>query len=131
MSNSSLCLIKLGLPDRAKAMTTQALRALEKAKDKTVDQSKLFYRRALACEKMEEYSMAVDDLKRALKVVEAAGSGSAEENNLKKEINRVQRLHNAQVAEDKKRDSERGYWRAFVEKDVVKEYEDANKWSSA
>merc|ERR1712139_54191 len=129
MSNSSLCLIKLGFADRAKACTTQALRALEAAGDKTVDQSKLFYRRALACEKLEEYSMGVDDLKRALKEVQRLGSGPTEENKLNIEIGRMQRLDTAQIKELKKKDDDRSYWGGYVKKDVVAEYEEANKWS--
>merc|ERR1719456_507547 len=128
-SNSSLCLIKLGFADRAKACTTQALRALDKAGDKSVDQSKLFYRRALACEKLEEYSMAVDDLKRALKEVQRLGSGPAEENKLNIEIGRMQKLDTAQVKALKKKDEQRAYWGGYVKKDVVAEYEEANKWS--
>lgn len=130
LSNASLCFIKLKFGDRAKACTSQALRELEKAGDKTVDRSKLYYRRALACEQLEEYSMAVDDLKRALKEVQQSGSGSSEEKRLTNEIIRMQRLDRAQVAALKKMDEERPYWAGFVKKDVVAEYEEANKWTS-
>merc|ERR1712146_371618 len=98
LSNSSACLIKLGFADRAKACTTQALRSLDKVGDKTVDQSKLFYRRAMACEQLEEYSQGVDDLKRALKEVKRMEAGVSEENRLNVEISRMQRLDTAQIA---------------------------------
>lgn len=129
LSNSALCLIKLNFPDRAKASTTHALRTLDKVDDKIFDKSKLFYRRALACEKLEEFSMAVDDLKRALKEVQRVAAGSAEENKMSNEIKRMQRLDTAQIAALKKRDDERNYWAPFVKSDAVADYEEANKWS--
>merc|ERR1712100_339193 len=54
---------------------------------------------------------------------------TAQQQNLRKEYGRVHKLHTIQIEEHKKRDMERGYWGAFVKKDVVAEYEEANKWS--
>jgi len=130
LSNSSLCLIKVDFPDRAKMSCTQALRAVEKLADPKFDQSKLFYRRALACENMDELANAEDDMKRAMKEAERIGLGPPEQQRLRKEHVRVQRLHKSQIDEHRKKDMERGYWGGFVKKDVVAEYEDANKWSS-
>merc|ERR1719253_2048088 len=50
MSNATMCFLKLKWPDRAKRHATMAISALRSAGDESFDQSKLFYRRALACE---------------------------------------------------------------------------------
>lgn len=130
LSNSALCLIKVDFPDRAKMSCTQALRAVEKLGDEKFDQSKLFYRRALACENMDELANAEDDMKRAMKEAERIGLGTPEQQRLRKEYVRVKQLHKNQIDEHRKRDAERGYWGAFVKSDAVADYEEANKWSS-
>merc|ERR1712146_214167 len=85
LSNSSLCLIKLGFPDRAKTSCTHGLRLVEKHGDQKFDQSKLFYRRALACEKLDELANAEDDMKRAMKEGERMELSAAQQQNLRKE----------------------------------------------
>jgi len=130
VSNASLCLVKLEFPDRAKTSLTQVLRALDKlACGKTFDKTKLFHRRGLACEQLEEFSMAEDDMKRALKEAQRNSLGDKEEKRCRGEIARMQKLHDKQIADLKKDDNNRGYWGAFVKKDAVAEYEEANKWS--
>lgn len=130
LSNSAICLIKLNFPDRAKTSTTHALRTLEKAGETSYDKSKLFYRRALACEQLEEFAMALDDMNRAFKEAQRKDLPISEQNRLRAEAARVEKLHNRQIEEQKKQDGERFLWNRYVEKDVVKEYEEANKWSS-
>ncbi|CAJ1451197.1 unnamed protein product, partial [Effrenium voratum] len=49
LSNAALCLLKLKWPDRAKKKATAAIVAIKQAGDTSFDQSKLYYRRALAC----------------------------------------------------------------------------------
>jgi len=130
LSNSALCLIKLDFSDRAKMSCTQALRAVEKLGDQKFDNSKLFYRRALACENMDELANAEDDMKRAMKEAERIGLGPPEQQRLRKEYVRVQKLHKVQIDGHRKKDAERGYWGGFVKSDAVADYEEANKWSS-
>lgn len=130
VSNASLCLVKLGFPDRAKTSLTQVLRALDKlARGKTFDKTKLFHRRGLACEQLEEFSMAEDDMKRALKEAQRCNLGDKEEKRFRGDIARMQKLLDKQIADSKNGDLNRGYWGAFVKKDAVEEYEEANKWS--
>merc|ERR1712146_367192 len=73
LSNAALCLLKLNFPDRAKTSATQALKTVPKIGDAKFDQSKLFYRRALACEQMSDFANAEDDMKRAYKEAERVG----------------------------------------------------------
>jgi tetratricopeptide (TPR) repeat protein len=130
LSNASMCLLRLSWPDRAKSCTTQALRALQRNSDVEYDQSKLFYRRAMACEKLEEFAMAVDDLTRAFKEAQRVGLDVAEQQRLRNEIKRVKKLNDAQVEAHKQRDIDRSYWKVrHSQIDPVKEYEEANKWS--
>merc|ERR1711924_306239 len=91
LSNSALCLLKLKWPDRAKRSTTQALVVVQKSEDATIDQSKLFYRRGLACEMLEQYELAVDDMTRAFKEEKRVGLEPSEQHRLRAEVDRMQK----------------------------------------
>lgn len=131
-SNASMCLLKLNLPDRAKTMLTQATRALDKAGDTSFDQTKLLYRRALACEGIGDCSMAVDDVKRAFKEAQRVGQSASEQQRLRNELKRVQKLHEQQVEDAKNGDLQRTYWlvkNPAEPRDALAMYEEGQKWS--
>eukprot|EP00811_Abedinium_folium_P033324 NODE_6298_length_1684_cov_15.834297.p1 GENE.NODE_6298_length_1684_cov_15.834297~~NODE_6298_length_1684_cov_15.834297.p1 ORF type:complete len:461 (+),score=188.63 NODE_6298_length_1684_cov_15.834297:73-1455(+) len=100
-SNAALCFLKLKWPDRAKKQASMAIAVLRKGDDTTFDQSKLFYRRALACEMLKELSMGVDDMARALQHAKRSNLSLTEQHRLKGEIDRLKRLktsHEAHIA---------------------------------
>jgi len=92
LSNSALCLLKLKWPDRAKKVTSQAIAVLREAQDETFDQSKLFYRRALASEQLRDFALAADDMARALQQAKRSELPEAEQQRLKAEVTRLKRL---------------------------------------
>merc|ERR1712217_361070 len=96
LSNSALMLLKLKWPDRAKKSASMAIAAIRHAQDESFDQSKLFYRRALACEQMKDYPMALDDMLRALQQAKKAGQSAAELHKLKGEAERLKKLKTSQ-----------------------------------
>jgi len=98
LSNSAMSLLKLQWPDRAKKCASMAIAAVRHADDSAFDQSKLYYRRALACEQLREMSQAVDDMAQALQQAKQRNLPPAEQHRLKGEVDRLQRL--------KKRDGE-------------------------
>merc|ERR1712032_1403937 len=73
-----------------------AIAAIRHAQDETFDQSKLFYRRALASEQMKEYSMALDDMLRALHQAKQAGLNASELHRLQGEAERLKKLRDSQ-----------------------------------
>merc|ERR1712224_725170 len=125
LSNSAMCFLRLAWPDRAKGCATQALRTLQRHSDVDFDQSKLYYRRALACEKLDDFAMAVDDMTRAFKEAQRVGLDMPEQQRLRNEIKRVKKLNDAQVEANLKRDMDRSYWQVrHSQIDPVKEYEE-------
>merc|ERR1711920_884225 len=98
LSNMCLCWLKTNWPERGKTCATQALRAIQRSQESdvyqenTFDQSKLYYRRALAYEQLKDFSNAVEDLKRAIKEQERVASGAAERQKIVNELKRMQKL---------------------------------------
>lgn len=92
LSNAAMCLLKLKWPDRAKKSASMAIAVVRQAEDGSFDQSKLFYRRALACEQLKDFSMAVDDMARALQQAKKADLILAEQHRLKGEVDRLKKL---------------------------------------
>lgn len=92
LSNAALCLLKLRWPDRAKKNASMAIAAIRSAGDESFDQSKLFYRRALACEQLEELDLAVEDMLRALQQAKRANLSAAEQHKLRGEAQRLKKL---------------------------------------
>lgn len=64
---------------------------IQKSEDTTIDQSKLFYRRALAGEMLEEFELAVDDMTRAFKEARRVGLEPSEQQRLRAEVDRMQK----------------------------------------
>merc|ERR1712151_669027 len=60
------------------------------------DQSKLFYRRALASEQLKDYPMALDDMLRALQQAKKSGLDVKELHRLKGEAERLKKLKGSQ-----------------------------------
>lgn len=89
LSNSALCLLKLKWPDRAKKSASQAIAVIRQAEDESFDQSKLFYRRALACEQLKDFDLATDDMARAFQQAKRSGLNLAEQHRLKGEVERL------------------------------------------
>merc|ERR1712118_367940 len=75
--------------------------------DTTFDQSKLFYRRGLACEQLKEYPLAVDDMARALQQAKKAELSLAEQHKLKGEWGRLKKLKVSNESHDAKKQEER------------------------
>lgn len=92
LSNAALCYLKLKWPDRAKKSASMAIAVVRQAEDPTFDQSKLFYRRALACEQLKDLQTAVDDMSRALQQAKKASASLAEQHRLKGEVDRLKKL---------------------------------------
>lgn len=92
LSNAALCFLKLKWPDRAKKNASMAIAAVRQAEDNSFDQSKLFYRRALACEQLKDFSTAVDDMLRAMQQAKKFGQSLAEQHRLKAEVERLRKL---------------------------------------
>lgn len=104
LSNAALCYLKLKWPDRAKKNASMAIAAVRQAEDGAFDQSKLFYRRALACEQLKDFSAAVDDMARALQQAKKSGLPLAEQHRLKAEVERLKKLKaSAEDYSDKRR----------------------------
>ena len=103
LSNSALCLLKLDWPDRAKKKATTAILAVQQAGDESYDQSKLYYRRALACEALKEFKLAVDDMTESLRYAKK-NSPKSELQRLQGEVERLKKLRaSAEADTDKKR----------------------------
>jgi len=116
LSNSALCLLKLKWPDRAKKKATTAILAIQQAGDQNFDQSKLFYRRALACEALKEFRMAVDDMSQSVKHAEKT-SPKSELQRLRGEVERLKRLRaSAEADAEKKRREQDGEKAAEVQR---------------
>jgi len=92
LSNAALCLLRLKWPDRAKRHATMAIAAIQQAEDNSFDQSKLFYRRALACEQLQQLGQAVDDMSRALKHAQKNSLSLGEKHRLECELKRLEKL---------------------------------------
>ncbi|CAJ1458543.1 unnamed protein product [Effrenium voratum] len=105
LSNAALCLLKLKWPDRAKKKATAAIVAIKQAGDTSFDQSKLYYRRALACEELKEFGMAVEDMSRACLL--AKDSASSEQHRLKAEVERLKKLKASAEAEAERKQREK------------------------
>lgn len=104
LSNSAACLLKLRWPDRAKRCATQAIVAVwQKEEAADFDQSKLFYRRALACEQLQEFNMAVEDMARALQAAKKSGLSLPQQHMLKTEQERLKKLQAASQEEAEKK----------------------------
>mmetsp|Transcript_38079 Transcript_38079/g.85838 ORF Transcript_38079/g.85838 Transcript_38079/m.85838 type:complete len:393 (+) Transcript_38079:3-1181(+) len=104
LSNAALCLLKLKWPDRAKKNTSLAIAAVRQTEDISFDQSKLFYRRALACEQLADFAGGVEDMARALQQAKKSGLNLTEQHRLKGEIDRLKKLKaSAEEDADKKR----------------------------
>lgn len=106
-SNAAMCFLKLKWPDRAKKHATMAISTLRAAGDESFDQSKLFYRRALACEMRQEFNMAVDDMARALQQAKKTNVALAEQHRLKGELERLKKLKLSHEEHLKKKASEK------------------------
>ena len=106
LSNAALCLLKLDWPDRAKKNATAAILAIKQAGDEDFDQSKLYYRRALACEALKEFKPAVDDMTQSLQHARKMARAS-ELQRLQGEIGRLKRLHASAEAAAKKKHQEK------------------------
>lgn len=107
LSNAALCYLKLKWPDRAKKKATMAIVAIKQAEDQNFDQSKLYYRRSLACEALQEFGMAVDDMSRALQHAKAAAQSLAEQHRLKAEVERLKKLKASAEAELEKKQQQK------------------------
>lgn len=92
LSNSALCLLKLKWPERAKKSASQAIAVLRQVEDDSFDQSKLFYRRALACEQLKELGLAADDMGRAFQQAKKSNLSLTEQHRLKGEVERLKKL---------------------------------------
>jgi len=108
LSNSALCLLKLKWPDRAKTSASQAIAILRQVEDTTFDQSKLFYRRALASEQLKEFDLAVNDMLRALQQAMKSDLPASEQQRLNGEVARLKKLKESasQVVERKSKEKE-------------------------
>lgn len=107
LSNSALCYLKLRWPDRAKKAASQAIAAVRHAGDTTFDQSKLFYRRALACEELRELGPAADDMARALQQAKKSCLPLAEQHRLKAEVERIKKLKASDEADAERKRQEK------------------------
>merc|ERR1712113_309768 len=96
LSNSALMLLKLKWPDRAKKSASMAIASVRHAQDESFDQSKLFYRRALASEQLKDYPMALDDMLRALQQAKKSDLSPTELHKLKNEAERLKKLKGSQ-----------------------------------
>eukprot|EP00927_Polykrikos_kofoidii_P055206 TRINITY_DN4948_c1_g5_i1.p1 TRINITY_DN4948_c1_g5~~TRINITY_DN4948_c1_g5_i1.p1 ORF type:complete len:467 (-),score=90.16 TRINITY_DN4948_c1_g5_i1:309-1709(-) len=92
LSNSAMCFLKLKWPDRAKKAASKAIAIVRQAEDSSFDQSKLFYRRAIACEQMKDFESAAEDMARALQQAKKAQLSVAEQHRLRNEITRLEKL---------------------------------------
>jgi len=106
LSNAALCLLKLKWPDRAKQKVSMAIAAVRQVDDPSFDQSKLFYRRALACEQLREFPMAVDDMSRAFQQAKKAGRSAKDLHTMKDEIDRLKKLKASAEADSEKKKRE-------------------------
>ena len=130
LSNSALCLLKLKWPDRAKKKATTAILAIQQAGDRNFDQSKLFYRRALACEALKEFRMAVEDMSQSLKHAERT-SPKSEVQRLRGEVERLKRLRaSAEADAEKKRRAKDGEKSAEVQRMQGTELQAASGYSA-
>lgn len=94
-----------------------AISALRSAGDESFDQSKLFYRRALACEMNKELNTAVDDMARALQQAKKGSASVAEQHRLKGEIDRLKKLKASQEDwEEKQKREQEGEKKAEVQR---------------
>lgn len=107
LSNASFCYLKLKWPDRAKKTASLALVALREGKEGAFDQSKLFYRRALACEQLREFDMAVEDMGHALQHAKKSDASLAEQHRLKNERERLKKLRTSHLEAEEKRKREK------------------------
>jgi len=106
LSNASLCLLKLKWPDRAKKNASKAIALIRAAEDDSFDQSKLFYRRAMASEQLKEFDLAVDDMLRACQQAHRAGLDPAEQQRLRKEVERLKKLKTSKEEDKSKKKQE-------------------------
>lgn len=103
LSNAAQCLLKLKWPDRAKKSVSQAIAVIRQAQDESFDQSKLFYRRALACEQLKDFALAADDMARALQQAKSSDLPLAQQHMLKNEVGRLKKLKASAEQEAEKR----------------------------
>lgn len=103
-SNIAFCYLKLEWPDRAKKSATLGLKAVREGKDVPFDQSKLFYRRSLACEGLQEFDLAVEDMERALQFSDQASSLRAK---FRSELARLRKLRESHNLEQEKRKTQK------------------------
>jgi tetratricopeptide (TPR) repeat protein len=109
LSNSTMCLLKLKWPDRAKKTASKAIAVVRQAGDDSFDQSKLFYRRALASEQLKDYASAADDMARALQQAKRSELPASELQKLQRELNRLKKLkESAEAQEEKKKAQKEG-----------------------
>jgi len=92
LSNSAQCFLKLKWPERAKKSASMAIATVRHVQDESFDQSKLFFRRAMANEQLGDFGLAVDDMARALQQAKQSDLALAEQHRLKKEIDRLKKL---------------------------------------
>mmetsp|Transcript_112769 Transcript_112769/g.291498 ORF Transcript_112769/g.291498 Transcript_112769/m.291498 type:complete len:471 (+) Transcript_112769:64-1476(+) len=107
LSNSALMLLKLKWPDRAKKSASQAIAIIRQAEDESFDQSKLFYRRALACEQLKEFDLAADDMARAFQQAKRSELSLAEQHRLKGEVERLKKLKSSADTDAEKKRQEK------------------------
>eukprot|EP00928_Gymnodinium_smaydae_P039594 TRINITY_DN27012_c0_g2_i1.p1 TRINITY_DN27012_c0_g2~~TRINITY_DN27012_c0_g2_i1.p1 ORF type:complete len:454 (+),score=133.70 TRINITY_DN27012_c0_g2_i1:231-1592(+) len=117
LSNATLCLLRLKWPDRAKKRASQAIAVIRQAEDESYDQSKLFYRRALACEQLRDFTGAVEDMARALQQAKRLNLAAAEQHRIKGEVDRLKKLQSSDDADkEKKRQQRENEKKAEVER---------------
>lgn len=105
LSNSAMCHLKLKWPDRAKKAASQAIAVVRHVGEETFDQSKLFYRRALACEQLKEFELAVDDMARSLEQAKKSDLPAPEQQRIQRERARLLKLkesYESQIAKKQK-----------------------------
>ncbi|CAK9009873.1 unnamed protein product [Durusdinium trenchii] len=111
LSNAALCYLKLQWPERAKKKATTAIVAIKQAGTGDFDQSKLYYRRALAC--VPWLGMAVDDMLCAFQHAKGTAAGAAaalslaEQHRLKGEVERLKKLKSSAEADMVKKQQEK------------------------
>jgi len=99
LSNASLCLLKLKWPDRAKKSASKAIALIRAAEDESFDQSKLFYRRAMASEQL--------NMLRACQQAHRSGLEPAEQQRLRNEVERLKKLKALKEEDNSKKLQER------------------------
>jgi len=106
LSNSAQCFLKLKWPERAKKSASMAIATIRHVQDESFDQSKLFFRRALANEQLGDFDMAVDDMARALRQAKQSNLSLAEQHRLKGEIDRLKKLKESDEERNAKKKKE-------------------------